>query len=49
MRTKISNMEDIREILLWNLTCAFHARMNIVLIQITSFFKDGKSLKVDVF
>ena len=49
MRTGISNMEDMHEMILWNLTCMFRAPMTTVLIQITSFFKSGKSLKVEVF
>ena len=49
MRTGISNMEDIHEMMLWNLTCMFRVPMTTVLIQITSFFKSGKCLKVDAF
>ena len=49
MRIGISNMEDIHEMMLWNLTCMFHVLMTTVLIQIKSFFKSGKSLKVDAF
>ena len=49
MWTEISNMEDICEMILWNLTCVFRVPTTIVLIQITSFFKPGKSVKVDVF
>ena len=46
MRTGISNMEDIHEMMLWSSTCIFRIPMTTVLIQITSFFKSGKSLKV---
>ena len=41
-------MEDIHEMMLWNLTCMFRVPMTTVLIQITSFFKSGKSPKVEV-
>jgi len=44
-----SLMEDIHEMMLWNLTCMFRVDMTTVLIQITSFFKSGKCLKVDAF
>ena len=49
MWTGISNMEDIHEMMLWNLICMFRVPMTTVLIQITSFFKSGKSFKVDAF
>ena len=49
MRTGISNMEDIHEMMLWSLTCMFRVPMTTVLIQITSFFKSEKSIKVDAF
>ena len=49
IRTGISNMEDIHGIVLWKLTFMFVVFMTTVLIQITSFFKSGKSPKVDAF
>ena len=49
IRTGISNMEDIHEMMLWKLTFMFGVPMTTVLIQITSFFKSGKSPKLDAF
>ena len=49
MRTGISNMEDILEMMLQSGTCMFRAPMTTLLIQISSFFKCVKRLKVDAF
>ena len=49
MQAGISNMEDIHKIMLKSKTCVFRVRMTTVLIQITSFLKCAKSLKVDAF
>ena len=42
-------MEDIHEMMLSSVTCVFRSLMTTVLIQITSFSKCAKSLKVDAF
>ena len=49
MRTEISNMRDIHEIMLLSGAYVFCDPMITVLIQKTSFFKCVKSLKVDAF
>ena len=49
MRAGISNMKVIQEMMFWNLTCMFGVPMTTMLIQITSFFKCGKSFKVESF
>ena len=49
MRTEISNMRNIHEIMLLSGAYVFCDPMITVLIQKTSFFKCVKSLKVDAF
>ena len=46
MRTGISNMKDIRKLMLGNFTYMFRVPMTVVLIQISSFCKSTQRLKV---
>ena len=47
--TGIFNMEDIYEMMLWNITCMFCVPITTVLIQITLFFKSERILKFYAF
>jgi len=49
MQTEVSNTKDNHEMMLENGTCMSCVIMTILLIQITLFLKDAKSVKVDAF